>query len=128
MSSPVVKNYDVIIAGGGPAGIVAAIAAARNGAKTLLVERYGFLGGQSSASLVYPWMSFHDPQGHQVIQGIAQEIVARLMAMGGSPGHVPDTIGYVSMFTPFDVEAFKICCARNGSGSRSGFVIAHLDH
>ncbi|MEW5717333.1 MAG: FAD-dependent oxidoreductase [Chloroflexota bacterium] len=101
------KDYDVVIAGGGPAGITAAIAAARNGAKTLLIERYGFLGGQSSAALVYPWMSFHDPQGNQVIQGIAQEIVARLIALGASPGHVPDTIGYVSMLTPFDVEAFK---------------------
>ena len=101
------KQYDIIVAGGGPAGIVAAIAATRNGAKTLLVERYGFLGGQSSAALVYPWMSFHDPQGNQVITGIAQEIVERLVAMGGSPGHVPDTIGYVSLFTPFDVEAFK---------------------
>jgi ribulose 1,5-bisphosphate synthetase/thiazole synthase len=101
------KCYEVVIAGGGPAGIVAAIAAARNGAKTLLVERYGFLGGQSSASLVYPWMSFHDSLGNQVIQGIAQEIVDRLVAMGGSPGHVPDTVGYVSMLTPFDVEAFK---------------------
>jgi len=107
MPSLLEKNYAVIVAGGGPAGIVAAIAAARNGARTLLVERYGFLGGQSSASLVYPWMSFHDPQGNQVIRGIAQEIVARLVALGGSPGHVPDTIGYVSLFTPFDVEAFK---------------------
>jgi ribulose 1,5-bisphosphate synthetase/thiazole synthase len=101
------KNFDVIVAGGGPAGIVAAIAAARNGARTLLVERYGFLGGQSSASLVYPWMTFHDPQGKQVIQGIPQEIVERMISAGGSPGHVPDTIGYVSMFTPFDVEIFK---------------------
>lgn len=101
------KQYEVVVAGGGPAGIVAAIAAARNGAKTLLVERYGFLGGQSSAALVYPWMSFHDSEGNQVVQGIAQEIVKRLVAVGGSQGHVPDTIGYVSMFTPFDVEAFK---------------------
>lgn len=101
------RTYDVIIAGGGPAGITAAIAAARNGARTLLVERYGFLGGQSSASLVYPWMSFHDAGGAQVIKGIGQEIVERLQASGASPGHVVDTIGYVSYFTPFDVEAFK---------------------
>lgn len=101
------KVYDVVIAGGGPAGVVAGIAAARNGARTLVVERYGFLGGQSSASLVYPWMSFHDAGGNQVIRGIGQEIVDRLMEEGGSPGHVPDTIGYVSMFTPFDVELYK---------------------
>ncbi len=104
---PIEKNNDLVIAGGGPAGIVAAIAAARNGARTLLVERYGFLGGQSSAALVYPWMTFHDPQGNQVIKGIAQEIVERLVAAGGSPGHVPDTIGFVSTLTPFDVETFK---------------------
>lgn len=101
------KHYDVIVAGGGPAGITAAIAAARNGARTLLVERYGFLGGQSTIALVYPWMSFHDPAGNQVIAGIGQEIVERLQALGASPGHVLDTIGYVSKFTPFDAEIFK---------------------
>jgi hypothetical protein len=52
-------------------------------------------------------MSFHDSQGNQVIKGIAQEIVDRLIAVGGSQGHLPDTIGYVSTLTPFDVEAFK---------------------
>jgi hypothetical protein len=101
------RTYDVIIAGGGPAGITAAIAAARNGARTLLVERYGFLGGQSTIALVYPWMSFHDAAGNQVIKGIGQEIVERLQALGASPGHVIDTIGYVSYFTPFDAELYK---------------------
>lgn len=46
------KSYDVIVLGGGPAGIAAAIGAARNGASTLLVERCGFLGGMSTAALV----------------------------------------------------------------------------
>ena len=71
------QTYDVLVAGGGPGGLAAAIAAARNGARTLLVERYGFLGGHSTAGLVYPWMSFHDPAGRQVISGIGQEIVER---------------------------------------------------
>ena len=70
--------YDVAVLGGGPAGIVAAIAAGRRGAKTILVERYGFLGGMSTAALVYPWMTFHTQTGEQVIRGIAQEIVDRL--------------------------------------------------
>lgn len=103
----VTTQYDVIVAGGGPAGITAAIAAARNGARTLLVERYGFLGGQSTIALVYPWMSFHDPSGRQVIKGIGQEIVERLQGLHASPGHVLDTIGYTSKFTPFDAEVFK---------------------
>ena len=52
-------DYDVVVAGGGPAGINAAIASGRAGAKTLLIERYGFLGGMSTIALVYPWMTFH---------------------------------------------------------------------
>jgi hypothetical protein len=77
------------------------------GASVLLIERYGFLGGMSTAALVYPWMTFHDIEGHQVIQGIPQEIVDRLQARGASPGHMWDTIGVNSYLTPFDKEAFK---------------------
>lgn len=49
---PVVGSYDVVVCGGGPAGLIAAIAAARGGARTALVERYGFLGGMATAGLV----------------------------------------------------------------------------
>lgn len=101
------ERYDVVVVGGGPGGLAAAIASGRMGAKTLLVERYGFLGGMSTAALVYPWMSFHDMTGRQVVAGIAQEIVDRLMALGGSPGHQPDTIGVSHSVTPFDKELLK---------------------
>ena len=50
---PVVYDVDVVVAGGGPAGVSAAIAAARGGAETLLVERYGHLGGMATGGLVY---------------------------------------------------------------------------
>jgi len=100
--------FDVAVLGGGPAGIAAALAAARAGARTALVERYGFLGGMSTAALVYPWMTFHTESGRQVIRGIAQEIVDRLAARGASPGHLRDTIGFVHTVTPFDPEVYKV--------------------
>jgi hypothetical protein len=99
---------DVVVVGGGPAGINAAIAAGRLGARTVLIERHGFLGGMSTAALVYPWMTFHTEKGEQVIKGIAQEIVDRLMERGGSPGHLRDTVGFVHTVTPYHPEIYKV--------------------
>lgn len=99
---------DVVVIGGGPAGVNAALAAARAGASTVLVERYGFLGGMSTAALVYPWMTFHTVTGKQVIAGIAQEIVDRLQAKDASPGHVRDTVGFVHTVTPYHPERYKV--------------------
>jgi len=98
--------HDVLVVGGGNAGCAAALAAARNGARTLLVERYGFLGGTATAAMVGPWMTFHDGR-ERIVGGIAQEIVERLTARGGSPGHVHDASDYVATVTPFDPEAHK---------------------
>ncbi|WP_436374013.1 FAD-dependent oxidoreductase [Cytobacillus sp. BC1816] len=101
-------EFDVVVAGGGPAGINAAIAAGRRGARTLLIERYGFLGGMSTVALVYPWMTFHTETGRQVIKGIAQEIVERLMSIEGSPGHLRDTVGFTNTVTPYHPEKYKL--------------------
>jgi hypothetical protein len=101
-------DADVVVCGGGPAGINAALAAARSGSRTILIERYGFLGGMSTAALVYPWMTFHTMEGKQVIAGTAQEIVNRLMAENASPGHVRDTVGFVRTITPYDPEVYKV--------------------
>jgi hypothetical protein len=101
-----VKEYDVLVVGGGNAGCAAAIAAARHGASTMLVERYGFLGGTATAAMVGPWMTFHSGQ-QRIVGGIAQEIVDRLVKMGGSPGHVHDSSDYVPTITPFDPEIHK---------------------
>ena len=99
-------NYDVVVVGGGPAGAVAAIAAARQGAKTLLVEQYGYLGGMLTAAGVGPQMTFHAGE-IQVVRGIADEIICRLQELGLSPGHMEDFVGYASSITPFDAEGMK---------------------
>jgi hypothetical protein len=106
------KAADVIVVGGGTSGCVAAIAAARTGADTLLVERYGFLGG--TATFGNPFHGFMDGHGNLVVRGIPDEIVQRLVAEGGSPGHIrgmqwgpgaPPGIEYT--VTPYDHELIK---------------------
>ena len=97
---------DVLVVGGGNAGCAAAIAAARHGARTRLVERYGFLGGTATAAMVGPWMTFHSGN-ERIVGGIAQEMVERLMRKGASPGHVSDSSDYVATITPFDPEVHK---------------------
>lgn len=100
------KQYDVIVAGGGPAGIAAATASARSGAKTLLVEQQGFLGGVSASGL--PFLDFFNHNGTQVIKGIAEELVARLLKEKASLGHLVNTGGHVSSITMLDPEWVKI--------------------
>jgi len=100
------QEFDVLVVGGGNAGCAAALAAARHGARTMLVERYGFLGGTATASMFGPWMTFHSGK-KRIVGGIAQEIVERLMQRGGSPGHLHDSSDYVPTITPFDPELHK---------------------
>jgi len=76
----------VLIAGGGPAGLAAAIASARAGADTLLVERFGYLGGTATASLMACINGFRnqvEPDSTQTVRGIAEEIILRLKELGG---------------------------------------------
>lgn len=100
------KIYDVIVVGGGISGAMAAIGAARAGAKTLVVEQYGFLGGMLTAAGVGPMMTFHAGK-EQVIQGAPGELIERLKDKGQSPGHIFDSTGYTYTVTPFDVEGMK---------------------
>jgi hypothetical protein len=99
-------RYDVIIVGGGVSGAIAGIASARLGAKTLIVEKMGFLGGMLTAGGVGPMMTFHAGT-LQVVRGIAGELVEKLQQMGGSPGHIIDSTGYTYTVTPFDCELMK---------------------
>ncbi|MBU5441234.1 FAD-dependent oxidoreductase [Paenibacillus sp. MSJ-34] len=107
-SVPVIAEPDVLVVGGGPAGIGAAVAAARSGASTLLIERYGFLGGNLTIAMVNPMFTFHDVNGKQVIRGIAGEVVDRLIDITASPGHVTDLTFDNASMTPFDPEGMKL--------------------
>ena len=81
------RIYDVIVVGGGPAGIMAAMASGKLGADTLLIEKNGFLGGAATACVLGPISPFHY-KDEQVINGIPQDFMDRLVAEAGSTGHM----------------------------------------
>lgn len=80
----VCREVDVIVVGGGPGGIGSAISAARNGAETVLIERYGHLGGMATGGLVNIIPNLSDISGRQVIFGLNQELIDRLDVRGGA--------------------------------------------
>jgi len=82
---PVLADVDVAVYGGGPAGVCAAIAAARAGRRVLLAERYGFLGGTATGALVNIFHSLHSMDGStRVIGGVCQEFLERMVGMGAA--------------------------------------------
>ena len=78
---PVIADVDVLVCGGGPAGTAAAIASARSGARTMLLERYGCLGGLATGGLVIVLPPL-TRDGHQVIGGIGEETLQLLLDAG----------------------------------------------
>jgi glycine/D-amino acid oxidase-like deaminating enzyme len=112
----------VLVVGGGPAGLGAAVGAAAAGADVVLIERYGFLGGNATVALVMPLMSFHNEkkqavpgentrllptdhgEGDPVVAGVLWQLLQRLTQRGGAISPSADT-GYT---VPFDPEQFKL--------------------
>lgn len=111
-------SADVVVVGGGPSGVCAAIAAAREGAKTLLIEQGGCCGGMATRGLVGPFMTCYDKDGEvQVIKGLFEEIVNRMVKKGGAihPSEVRKKTAYTSWIeighdhvTPFCPETLKL--------------------
>ena len=116
------RQAEVLVIGGGPAGLSAAIASARTGAKTLLIEQGAFCGGMATAGLVAPFMTCYDSGGDEMlIKGLFEEIIDRLVEMGGAlhPSTIPASSPFSSYIekghihlTPFKAESLKLLADR----------------
>ena len=102
---PVTASCDVVVCGGGPGGWIAAVAAARMGARTALIERNGFAGGMATAGLVVP-ISVFVYSGELVCGGIPWEFVQRMVDLGGAQVEKP--LGNVA----HDPEIYKLAAQR----------------
>ena len=108
-TTPLFGEYEVVVLGGGPAGIAAAVSAARAGRSTMLVERYGFLGGMGTAAGVTNFCGLHaNVHGdiRQVVHGVAADLLARIDRLGGL--NAPHTVFGKTSAQAYDTAAYKI--------------------
>jgi hypothetical protein len=109
---PVRGDYDVVVVGGGPAGLAAAASAARRGARTLLVESYGFLGGMGTAGGVTNFAGLygrHQGEMRQLVHGVVDDLLARIEALGGLNQPQDGMQGRIRVRS-YDTSAYK-CAA-----------------
>ncbi len=103
-SVPVIEDVEVVVCGAGPAGLAAAVAASRAGATTLLVERYGFLGGNFTAASVGTLCGLYLNTGSGfdfAVSGFAREVAERLQRSGSAMGPVPFKETAVLLYVPW---------------------------
>ncbi len=111
-----VRRFDVVVAGAGTAGVIAATAAARQGARTVVIEMKGYPGGIATEggtalhSFYNLWKAFPGVEKRQVVRGIPQELIDRLVLVGGTSGHAEMSRGYDydSVCTAIDTELYKL--------------------
>ena len=108
--TPVLGDYDVVVLGGGPAGIMAATSAAALGSQTLLVEHYGFLGGMGTAAGVTNFCGLHANvfgEVQQVVHGLTDELLERMRQLDGL--NTPHSLfGGKIAAQAYDNAAFKV--------------------
>src|SRR5262245_38589419 len=108
--TPVYGDYEVVVVGGGPAGIAAAMAAGRSGRSTICIERYGFCGGAGTAAGLSTFCGLHaviHGKHEQIVHGLADDILERLARMDGlNKPHL--TIRDQILAQAYDISAFKI--------------------
>lgn len=115
---PILRDVDVVVIGVGPAGLGAAVAAARNGAKVFAFDQAGCIGGMATVGQVSPFMTSFDGTGdNMVVRGIFEELVDRMVSIGGAvhPREVHNGTSYTSFLRighnnvgPFKANAFKL--------------------
>lgn len=124
-TTPLYGAFDVVVLGGGPAGIAAALSAARNGASVLLVERYGFLGGMGTAAGVTNFCGLHanvfgDIQ--RVVHGVASDLLEHMDALGGL--NKPHLVLKKTHAQAYDMSVFK-CAADELLGAGGVKLLFH---
>jgi hypothetical protein len=128
MSEVIKKGCDVLVVGGGPSGAIAAVAAARTGARTLLIEKNSFFGGTATAAMVGQFFAFYHTE-QKTVAGIADELLERIEAAGGSKGFNRYLMAEAAdtplslMSYPFDPEILKFVLDDFLTDSRVGVLL-----
>lgn len=115
LTTPITDDFEVVVAGGGASGLIAAISASRAGARTLLLEHSNCFGGTGTYSMVAQWIGFFN-RDRQVVGGIAAELAQAVVQLGGSDGFKQYLMAEASahpvplVHFAFNPETVKIAC------------------